>query len=276
MANYAIGDIQGCFDSLQQLLNDIQFNPLDDTLWIAGDLVNRGPKSLQTLLFLKSLGSSCKIVLGNHDLHMIAVYCQSVGRKNKDTFEDVLDSPQAEELINWLCQQALMLTIDINKKRFLLSHAGIPPIWSAEQALGFSREVESILQSSHRSDFLSNMYGNEPDSWHKGLQGHERLRVITNYFTRMRFCSDEGALELNAKSFPSDAPKGFRPWYAINNPQLQDEKIIFGHWAALQGKTQNPNFFAIDTGCVWGEKLTALRLEDEQLFSCDAVENLSS
>lgn len=272
MANYAIGDIQGCYDSLRSLLTKINFDPYQDTLWVAGDLVNRGPKSLETVRYLKSLGPACKAVLGNHDLHMIAAAHACAPRKPKDSFFDLLDAYDSPTLIDWLKQQALLRRIEINDKVFLLSHAGLPPIWSAQQALSYSREVETVLRSNNLSDFLSVMYGNEPDTWHESLTGNERLRLITNYFTRMRFCNAQGTLEMNSKSSPLEAPEGFQAWFTIPNPHLNNEKIIFGHWAALEGKTYNNNIFAIDTGCVWGKQLTALRLEDEVLFSVDAVE----
>jgi bis(5'-nucleosyl)-tetraphosphatase (symmetrical) len=272
MANYAIGDIQGCYDSLCRLLEVIQFDKHSDTLWIAGDLVNRGPKSLETLRYLKSLGDTCHVVLGNHDLHMIGVAYSCAPRKPKDTFFDVLDAYDSPTLIDWLRKQSLVRRIEVNDKVFLLSHAGIPPIWSAQQALDFSREVEQMLSSNNAIDFLNVMYGNEPDTWSDELSGNDRLRVITNYFTRMRFCNEQGQLELTAKTPSGEAPEGFKPWYEIVNPHINNEKIIFGHWAALEGKTGKKNIFAIDTGCVWGNRLTALRLEDEQLFSVNAVE----
>jgi len=217
MANYAIGDIQGCYDSLRALLDKIEFNHHEDTLWIAGDLVNRGPKSLDTVRYLKSLGDACKIVLGNHDLHMIAVAYSCAPRKLKDTFIDLLDAFDSQILVDWLRQQALVRRIEVSGKVFLLSHAGIPPIWSSKQALNFSHEVESVLKSKNASDFLFVMYGNEPNIWTDELSGNDRLRVITNYFTRMRFCNENGKLELNSKSSPLDAPEGFKPWFTFPN-----------------------------------------------------------
>jgi bis(5'-nucleosyl)-tetraphosphatase (symmetrical) len=272
MANYAIGDIQGCYDSLIELLKEIQFNKESDTLWIAGDLVNRGPKSLQTLRELKSLGNSCQIILGNHDLHLIATAYKCAPKKDKDTLDELLDAPDKTELINWLCKQPFARQIHVNNKVFFLSHAGLPPIWGTQQAISLSKEVESVLSSGNKIDFLNNMYGNKPDTWNDDLKGTDRLRVITNYFTRMRFCNEQGKLELKAKSLPANAPNGFKPWFTFTNRQLKNEKLIFGHWAALQGKTNNDTIFAVDTGCVWGNQLTALRLEDEKLFSVDSVE----
>jgi len=286
MANYVIGDIQGCYDSLQSLLSLINFTRQHDTLWIAGDLVNRGPKSLETLRFLKSLGDDCNVVLGNHDLHMIAVAeCCDYGKQayrqqSKDTFDSVLKAEDGPELIKWLRHQSLVKHITVNQKldqkhnqqRFIISHAGLPPIWSSDQALRYSLEVENILVSKARINFLHVMYGNTPNQWQDDLGGYDRLRVITNYLTRMRFCNAQGQLELSTKGSPDQTPKNFKPWFEFNNPQLGTDKIVFGHWAALEGKTQNPQIFAIDTGCVWGKTLTALRLEDEKLFSCAAQE----
>ena len=165
-----------------------------------------------------------------------------------------------------------MMQLVSMKKQFLLSHAGIPPIWGAEQALTLSQEVEDALQNDDIHNFLNEMYGNNPNCWQDSLEGNDRLRVITNYFTRMRFCDENGKLELTAKKSPLEAPKGFKPWYSFPNKHLLNEKIVFGHWAALEGESNIPNIFAIDTGCVWGNSLTALRLEDEQLFSCSAAE----
>jgi len=272
MPNYVIGDIQGCYASLCRLLDTIHFNKHNDTLWVAGDLVNRGPKSLETLRYLKSLGHACHVVLGNHDLHMIAVAYSCAPRKPKDTFFDVLDAYDSPTLIDWLRKQCLVHRIEVNDKVYFLSHAGIPPIWSGQQALDLSREVEAVLRSDNAFDFLNVMYGNEPDTWANELMGNDRLRIITNYFTRMRFCNEQGQLELTSKTPALEAPSGFKPWYEIVNPYFQEEKLIFGHWAALEGKTGKKNIFAIDTGCVWGNRLTALRLEDEQLFSVEAAE----
>lgn len=269
MANYAIGDIQGCFENFRCLLDIIHFEPTKDKLWLAGDLVNRGPASLATLRYVHELGDACETVLGNHDLHLLAVYHGCAKIKNKDTITDILEAPDAKQLLGWLQQQSLIKEITVEGKSFLLSHAGIPPIWDKSQALACAKEVQDYLQSEHAIDFFLNMYGNEPDCWDEKLTGLERLRVITNYFTRMRFCNEQGTLELLNKNTSDCAPEGYRPWFEISNPALNKEKLLFGHWAALEGKTNKANCFALDTGCVWGNHLSALRLEDEQRFLCE-------
>jgi len=271
MANYAIGDIQGCYENFLCLLERIAFNPQKDLLWLAGDLVNRGPDSLSTIKKVYELSQQgvCHTVLGNHDLHMLAVHHGCSSRRAKDNFHDVLDDTDAAQLLGWLQSQALALEIKVKNKTFLLTHAGVPPIWSKEQSLQYANEVESFLQSEKASEFFQQMYGNQPDIWHENLEGIDRLRVITNYFTRMRFCNEQGRLELLSKSTPEDAPEGFKPWFTFANPHLNDTRLLFGHWAALQGKTGSEKHFALDTGCVWGNRLSALRLEDEVWFSCE-------
>lgn len=267
MATYAIGDIQGCLKPLQCLLQKIQFNPATDKLWLAGDLINRGPASLETLRFLYALRSSLEIVLGNHDLHFVAVYRGLRKPGTSDTLNPLLNAPDAPQLVNWLLQQKL-LHVDPNLG-YAMVHAGIPPQWSLAQAQRRAREVEVVLQGPQLDEFLGAMYGNEPSKWKKSLDGIERLRLITNYFTRMRFCTPEGELELKTKESAGAAPAGFYPWFAIPERKTRADKIIFGHWAALEGQARTAGVFALDTGCVWGGKLTAMRLEDQTYFSCD-------
>jgi bis(5'-nucleosyl)-tetraphosphatase (symmetrical) len=263
MSTYAIGDIQGCFDELQALLELIEFTPENDTLWLAGDLVNRGPKSLETLRFIKSLGASAITVLGNHDLHLVA--CSYGIKKAKGSIKDILEAPDCDELLDWLCQQPLVHHCPSTK--FTMVHAGIPPIWSLEQALTFSQEVEKALQETNRQAFFDHMYGDLPDTWSDDLQGSDRLRTITNYFTRMRFCDAEGKLELQTKETADNWPEGYQPWFTFEHAKMRHQRIIFGHWAALQGNTHSNQVFGLDTGCVWGGALTALRLEDQERFS---------
>ena len=264
MATYAVGDIQGCFDELMQLLDMIQFNE-DDTLWVAGDLVNRGPKSLETLRFLKSLGERAVIVLGNHDLHLLAVYYGAVKRKRSDTLDDILSAPDADNLMDWLRRQRL--AVYDGDLGYFMSHAGMPPNWTLKQTLKRAAEVEEMISSHLAKSYFDNMYGNLPDCWDKHLMSWDRLRVITNYLTRMRFCDKNGRLDFKAKAGLETQPEGFLPWFKqpSKEPELQ---VLFGHWAALEGKTDTPNVYALDTGCVWGNALTAMRLEDKQLFSC--------
>ena len=266
MATYAIGDIQGCYESLQCLLEKIAFNPEVDTLWLVGDLINRGPDSLATLRFLYSIRNSIEFVLGNHDLHFLAVAFGMRRKGQHDTLDALLNAPDRQELIDWLIQGKLLHTDEA--LGFTMVHAGIPPIWTLHQAQAHAREVEAVLQSRYCFEFFASMYSNQPNAWKNKLIGLDRLRIITNYFTRMRFCNEEGMLELETKENMSAAPPGFAPWFSFARRKTAQNKIIFGHWAALEGKTNTSNIYALDTGCVWGGSLSALRLEDEKLFSC--------
>lgn len=271
MATYAIGDIQGCFDELQSLLKLVDFNA-SDQLWIAGDLVNRGPKSLETLRYLKSLGDQATIVLGNHDLHLLAVHYGAVTPKRADTLNDILEAPDRNELMDWLRKQKLM--VYNSSFNAVLVHAGVPPCWSIHKAKKRAKEVETVLKSTLAKEFFNHMYGNKPDCWSGKYEGWDRLRLITNYFTRMRFCTAQGKLDFSAKGTLESQPRGHLPWFKIPRkiPNEQDIKILFGHWAALEGQAEEQNVVALDTGCVWGNSLTALRLEDNQFFSVPAAE----
>jgi len=265
MAVYAVGDIQGCYDSLRCLLDKVAFNPTEDTLWVAGDLVNRGPDSLKTLRFIKSLKKSAKVVLGNHDLHLLAVGRGAQSKKRKDTFTDILSAPDLDELMDWLRHQKLM--VRDKARQVAMVHAGIPHIWSIKQAREYASELEKLLKSDDCDEFLSAMYGNEPHQWSESLTGLDRYRAITNYFTRMRFIGDEGALDFNNKLGPLEAPKGYKPWFSYT--RTGRTKIIFGHWAALEGRVSNPQMEGLDTGCVWGGTLTLLNLDTWVKTSCD-------
>lgn len=267
MATYAIGDIQGCFSALTRLLKTVDFNSDKDRLWIAGDLINRGPESLQTLQFLYKIRENLDIVLGNHDLHLLAVAAGFKKPTPSDTLDDILKAPIRDKLLNWLKQQPLIH--HDSALNYTMVHAGIPPQWSISESLTYAKEVENILSSEDINAFLSVMYGNEPNHWDESLTGMDRLRLITNYFTRMRFCTPTGDLELKTKSHVNDAPTGYYPWFDITHRKTKNDNIIFGHWAALEGKTRQNNIFALDTGCVWGGKLTAMRLEDRTIFSVD-------
>ncbi len=268
MATYAVGDIQGCYDSLVCLLEQIDFDPKADTLWVAGDLINRGPKSLETLRFIRSLGDSTIVVLGNHDLSFLAVAEGFQAIRSGDTLEEILRADDCDELCHWLRQQKLVH--HDHALGYTMVHAGIPPQWSIKKALRRSEEVEEVLQNpDHYQDFLLHMFGSEPKIWSKELRGHDRLRVITNYFTRKRFCDNDGQLEFQGKSGPNSAPNGFHPWYQIKQRKAKKDKIVFGHWAALQGHADADNVFALDTGCVWGGQLTVMCLEDQTFYSCD-------
>jgi len=269
MSTYAIGDIQGCFESLQCLLEKIQFNPQQDKLWLVGDLINRGPDSLATLRFIYSLRDSIEFVLGNHDLHFLAVAHGLRKQNSGDTLNELLAAPDKQLLIDWLMQGKLIHTDE--HLGFTMVHAGIPPQWSLHEAQAHAREVEAFLQSRYSGDLLANMYGNLPNRWKNKLIGVERLRLITNYFTRMRFCTADGELELDSKDSLANSPQGYAPWFAHSERKTRDNNIVFGHWAALEGRANTPNIFALDTGCVWGGTLTALRLEDKITFNCSCV-----
>ena len=266
MATYAIGDIQGCLEPLRCLLNKIAFDPAKDKLWLAGDLINRGPETLATLRYLYKLRDSLTIVLGNHDLHFIAVYYGLRKKGKSDTLDQLLMAPDRLDLVYWLRQQKLVHHDSV--LGYTMVHAGIPPQWNLQEALMRSNEVEMVLRSENPQPFLAGMYGNTPTLWSEQLADVERLRVITNYFTRMRFCNAQGELELQTKESADAAPAGFAPWFSFMQRKTRNEKIIFGHWAALEGQVSYPNVYALDTGCVWGGTLTAMRLEDGVRFSC--------
>ncbi len=266
MATWAIGDLQGCFAPLERLLEQIRFNADKDQLWMAGDLVNRGPDSLKTLRYLFDRRDNCRIVLGNHDLHMLAVAAGARRKNKKDTFAKVLRARDSDALLSWLQSQKL-LHVDENAKVAMV-HAGIPPIWGIEEARARAIEVESVLHGSHPRTLFDSMYGEQPDAWDPDAPQSIRLRTITNYFTRMRFCTSSGVLDLKDKSSTRSSRKGFLPWFEFELTQLAPYQIVFGHWAALQGRTGIANVHALDTGCVWGGKLTALNLQTWVRHSC--------
>lgn len=264
MAHYIIGDIQGCLDALKDLLNIIKFDPANDKIWFAGDLVSRGPDSIGTLRFIKNLGDSCNSVLGNHDLHLIAAYHMLATVKPKEGLHHVLQAPDVHELMAWLVQRPMLL--EDAQAKVVLTHAGIPACWSLSQARALARELEQVLRGEHLVDFLRDMYGNQPAGWSDSLTGSERLRVITNYFTRMRLCHSDHSLDFDHKEGSSDLPSGLTPWFKQSNLGLEGYRVVFGHWAALNGQTHSPQFIGTDTGCVWGGKLTAYRVEDGVKF----------
>ncbi|MDM3870668.1 symmetrical bis(5'-nucleosyl)-tetraphosphatase [Porticoccus sp. W117] len=262
MAIYVVGDLQGCLKPLKKLLKKVDFDPKHDQLWSAGDVVNRGPKSLKTLRYLYKMGDAFRMVLGNHDLHLLAVASGAATLRPKDTLQEILDAPDREQLIHWLQQQPLL----IHDQGYCLVHAGIPPRWSIKKAKRLAAEVEAVLRGPNPKSYFDAMYGNTPDKWSKHLQGTDRLRVITNYLTRMRFCTAKGKLELTQKLGPKQAPKGYAPWFFHEDRKAAHDKILFGHWAALEGQDCGTNLYPLDTGCVWGGKLRMMRLEDEALF----------
>ncbi len=267
MTVYAVGDLQGCLKPLQCLLNEVAFDPSKDRLWLVGDLVNRGPQSLATLRFLYAMRDSLICVLGNHDLHLLAVAHNRERLKKSDTLQEILDAPDRDDLLDWLRQQKL-LHYDAERDT-LLVHAGIPPQWSLSKALKCAAEVQAVLRDDSRlPEFLDGMYGNQPTRWDKDLQGVTRLRVITNYLTRMRFCSADGSLDLKSKEGADSAPAGFAPWFSYDNRKTRSHTIIFGHWAALEGRCDASNVVALDTGCVWGGAMTLLNLDSGAKHQC--------
>lgn len=267
MSTYAIGDIQGCLPALKCLLDKIDFSADADRLWLAGDLINRGGHCLDTLRFLYNIKNSITCVLGNHDLHLLAV-AEGVRKPGRsDTLDAILQAPDRNELLNWLREQPLLHRDQ--RLGYTMTHAGIPPIWDLDTAEARAKEVEAALRSNEAREFYANMYGNEPDGWSESLTGMTRLRVITNYFTRMRFCTEDSRLDFASKGDPADPPNGFKPWFLQPNRKTEADRLIFGHWAALNGNSGGGNLVALDTGCVWGNRLTAFRLEDRQFFHCD-------
>lgn len=272
MATYAIGDIQGCYDALCRLLEACAFDPASDRLWLVGDLVNRGPQSLETLRLIKSLGASAVTVLGNHDLYLLMVAEGGAKFRGKDdTLQPILDAPDCAELLNWLRHQPLCYT----ENEYCLVHAGLLPQWTARQARQLSQEVEAAMQGPDYRKFILNLWGSEPAGWSEGLSGWPRLRVIVNAMTRMRFCTPEGIMEFKSKGKLSKAPTGHIPWFDVPKRKSADAVLVTGHWSAL-GLKLTQNLLALDSGCLWGGYLTALRLEDRQVFQvrCSAAEAL--
>ena len=263
MASYAVGDIQGCHDALRRLLDIIKFDPPGDVLWFVGDLVNRGPQSLKTLRFIKGLGNAAVPVLGNHDLHLLVAASGHTKQHPGDTLSDILEAPDRDELLHWLRQQKMMHT----GSGYAMVHAGLLPQWDIQQALALAAEVEAVLRGDDHDEFLRPLYGNKPSAWRDDLVGDDRLRVIVNAMTRMRLCTVEGAMEFSHKLAPVNMPQGFMPWYEVPCRASSETPILFGHWASL-GLLLRTNVIGLDSGCVWGRKLTAMRLEDRRVFQC--------
>jgi len=261
MAIYAVGDIQGCYVELQQLLEQVRFDPAQDRLWLVGDLVNRGPGSLAVLRLVKSLGDSAVTVLGNHDLHLLAVAKGVAELHRSDTLDELLNAPDRDELLHWLRNQRLLHAQD----GYVLVHAGLLPQWSVAQAESLAREVETALRGDDYATFLARMYGNNPHGWDDGLTGYKRLRVIVNAFTRMRICTKEGEMEFKFKGEVKNIPAGYLPWFDVPGRASTDATVIFGHWSAL-GLLHRKDAIALDTGCLWGGPMSAIRLDDRKLF----------
>ena len=267
MATYAVGDLQGCLEPQQCLLKQVAFDPAKDRLWLVGDLVNRGPQSLATLRFLYDIRESLVCVLGNHDLHLLAAGRNIERLKKNDTLREILEAPDCAQLLEWLRQQKLM---HYDQQRDIaLVHAGIPPQWSLRKAMKCAAEVEEVLRDDNRiAPYLDGMYGNDPAKWDSDLKGVTRLRVITNYFTRMRFCTSEGKLDLKSKEGVGTALPGYKPWFTYKERKTKGLKIIFGHWAALEGQCDEPGIFALDSGCVWGGAMTLMNVDTFERLHC--------
>jgi len=269
MPTYAIGDLQGCQTSLLRLLDEVKFDPAADQLRLVGDLVNRGPDSLAVLRFVKSLGGAAISVLGNHDLHLLAL-AEGFGRAHKgDTLEAILAAPDRDELLAWLRRQKLAW----REGEYLMVHAGVLPGWTPDDTMQRAAEAEAALQGPHYRDFFAQMYGNAPVAWDANLQGIERLRVIVNAFTRLRYCTLEGEMEFHHKGAPGTQPAGWLPWFEVPGRKSADATFVIGHWSTL-GLINRPGLIALDTGCLWGGRLTAVRLEDRQVFAVQCPQML--
>lgn len=259
MAVYAIGDIQGCYDPLQRLLAALNFDPHQDQLWLVGDLVNRGPASAQVLRFVRNLGASAITVLGNHDLHLLAVARNHHPLRPKDTLDEILRASDCADLMDWLRSRPLLHHDPL--LGMTMVHAGFPPQWDLAQAQSCAQELHEVLSGPQCEKFFAHMYGNSPRRWSNSLNGWERLRFSVNCLTRMRFCTADGQLDLESKGAPGSQPFSYYPWFAVPKRRTAQETIVCGHWSAL-GEYRQPGIYALDSGCVWGGRLTALRIDN--------------
>ena len=273
MSTYAVGDVQGCYEQLRRILDSVSFDPARDTLWLVGDLVNRGPQSLETVRYAMSLGDRAITVLGNHDLNLLAVSEGLRKRHRGDTIGDILEAPDRDELLHWLRTRRMMHA----GAGYAMVHAGLLPQWTIERARELAAEVETALSGPDYRQLLKEMYGNEPIAWDESLAGYDRLRVIVNAMTRLRLCDAEGRMEFSHKTGLTDLPPGYMPWFDVPGRRSAGTPIIVGHWASLGLHLRN-DLASIDTGCVWGRELTLLRLEDRYLARCDcsALEGTAS
>ena len=264
MTIYFVGDIQGCYSELRALLKKVGFNKTNDQLWLAGDLVARGPGSLATLRFVKSLGKQAKGVLGNHDLHLLATYAGIKNVKKNDLLDELLAADDIDELMDWLAQQPLIQKLP--NEDVYMSHAGIPPEWDIKTAVQQAEFAHQLLSSEKRNKWLERMYGNLPNTWSQATSKTEQFRYTINALTRMRYCYLDKSLEFDCKKPPEQAPDNIQPWFNLS--KVIDSTVwIFGHWAALMGKCSHPNVFALDTGCVWGNHMTLIRWHDKKMFT---------
>ena len=273
MPTYAIGDIQGCKNELESLLELINFDSLNDKLWFAGDLVNRGPDSLGALRLIYSLKDSVIAVLGNHDLHMLAISerlkqnSKSFKKNPKDNFYPILEAPDADDLLDWLRFRPLVHVED----QYLLVHAGVYPFWDRNQVTEYAGEVELVLRGEQYSEFLQQMYGNQPDQWSSSLKGHDRLRFITNSLTRMRYCEPDNSLDMLSKGPVNETSDNLTPWFKVKDRTKHQGYILHGHWASLLEKEPEQGIISLDTGCVWGNQLSAWCLEEKRWYSVPAI-----
>lgn len=261
MAVYAVGDLQGCFRQFRQLLEQLDFSPSRDRLWLAGDLVGRGPDALATLRYVMALDGAAQCVLGNHDLNLLAVAEGRAPLKPKDRLDLLLAAPDRDRLLQWLRRQALL--IHDESLGFTMVHAGLAPQWDLATARRCANEVESALQSADYPEVLSHLYGNRPDRWSESLRGWERLRFITNFLTRVRFCTRDGRMDLKVKAQPGTQPEHLLPWFALPERATRNERIIFGHWSTL-GVYRGHGVLGLDSGCVWGGHLSAARIDMQE------------
>lgn len=261
MATYVVGDVQGCFQELVALVKKINFKSGIDQIWFVGDLINRGPDSLQTVQYVKALGDSAVTILGNHELSALAYW--RLRKKAPKDLESLFHHPEAEEIMNWM--EGLPLAHYSPDYDCLMVHAGVPRDWSLTQTMARAAELQMVLKSPQKMDYYRHMYGDHPSQWSPSLKNWDRIRFITNAFTRMRYCYNNGALDMVQKGPPATAPDYLKPWFELK-PLIPLPKIVFGHWAALMGKTHRDDVIAVDTGCVWGYYLSAYRLEDGKLF----------
>jgi bis(5'-nucleosyl)-tetraphosphatase (symmetrical) len=266
MATYAIGDVQACLEPLERLLGEIGFSPSRDRLWFVGDLVNRGPDSAAVVRFVRGLGERAVVVQGNHDLHLLALASGHAKPRPDDTLDDLLAAPDRDELLDWLRFRPMFHVED----EYAMVHAGLLPSWSVGKAQDLAAEVEAELRAKRYRLFLAALYGSKPDAWAEDLRGMDRLRVIVNAMTRMRFCTADGVMDFRAKGEAEKGPPGFMPWFDVPARKHSDATIVCGHWSAL-GLCLRPDLLALDTGCVWGGELTAIRLEDRRLFQAPCV-----
>lgn len=270
MSTYVVGDLQGCLQQLKSLIKKTSDAATSEPQWIfVGDLVNRGPSSLQTLRYVRSLGSQAKVILGNHDLHLLAAAHGIRKVRKADSLMDILKAEDRDELLDWLRHQPLARM----EQGHLLVHAGVLPEWSSEKTLTLSHEVETVLRGPHWVDFLKEMYGNQPAKWSDTHTGNDRLRCIVNALTRLRFCTPQGEMEFDKNGGVETAPAGYLPWFEAPKRQAEATPIVFGHWSTL-GLLLRPNLISLDTGCVWGGKLTAVRLEDRKVFQVECPPHL--